>query len=437
MIFQNPWAWLGLLGIAVPIAAHLLSRRPAHRQLFPHLRFLPAATLKPIRRDRVTDVALLVLRCAIVAAATMALTQPLFLTDARARDLGSQIARAVIVDASASMSRAATGGGTAIDAARREAAAAAAAATVARVGETPAPADLLAASVAWLTTQPMRRELVIVSDFQPTALVRGDLTQVPAEIGVRLVRVGSDPGVRPGGQTPGSDPIQLLAGAAERAGAEAARAAFCTAWVGPDLHRSVEIRPDPPCAKPVGNGVRPRGLTPGSDPTAIAIVFPGFENRAALLAAARPIDAPWMFDVLVRVREDRVFQAAVERAGQTPAAVVTAVTGPVDGTKRLLLVTTAPAHSLMSAALIGAASRAIDASAPASELTDDVRAADELRSWERPPAAVAPTASQPLRDQSDGRWWWIAVVALLLGETIIRRSRPVEAAPEVPHARVA
>jgi hypothetical protein len=38
----------------------------------------------------------------------------------RARDLGSQIARAVIVDTSASMSRAAADGGTAMDAARRE-----------------------------------------------------------------------------------------------------------------------------------------------------------------------------------------------------------------------------------------------------------------------------------------------------------------------------
>jgi hypothetical protein len=35
MILQNPWAWFGLLAIALPIAAHLLSRRPAHRQTVP------------------------------------------------------------------------------------------------------------------------------------------------------------------------------------------------------------------------------------------------------------------------------------------------------------------------------------------------------------------------------------------------------------------
>jgi hypothetical protein len=144
-----------------------------------------------------------------------------------------------------------------------------------------------------------------------------------------------------------------------------------------------------------------------------------------------------MFDVLLRVREDAMLQAAVARAGQTPAQVVTAVAGTVNGTNRLLLVTTAPAHSLMAAALIGAATGASTAGIPAAELTNDVRAADELKSWERPPAAVAPTGSQLLRDQSDGRWWWIAVVAMLLAETAVRRSRSAQAAPEVPHARVA
>jgi hypothetical protein len=72
----------------------------------------------------------------------------------------------------------------------------------------------------------------------------------------------------------------------------------------------------------------------------------------------------------------------------------------------------------------------IDSSTPASELTNDVRAsrraaiAGNVRH-----AAVAPTGSQPLRDQSDGP----LVVdrsrgALLLAETIIRRSRPAHAA---------
>ena len=130
MMFQNPWAWLGLLALAGPIVAHLLARRPARRQPFPHLRFLPAAALKPVRRDRLADIALLLVRSAVVAAAVVALTQPLWLTADRARDLGAQIARAVIVDTSASMQRAAT----TLDAARREGAAAAAGATVARLG---------------------------------------------------------------------------------------------------------------------------------------------------------------------------------------------------------------------------------------------------------------------------------------------------------------
>ena len=65
MTFGQPWAWIGLLAIVLPVAAHLLARRPARRQVFPHLRFLPVAAIKPVRRDRLADAALLTIRCAI------------------------------------------------------------------------------------------------------------------------------------------------------------------------------------------------------------------------------------------------------------------------------------------------------------------------------------------------------------------------------------
>src|SRR5262245_1547534 len=105
MIFGNPWAWIGLAGIAGPILAHLLARRLPRRQRFPHLGFLPASALKPVSRARLRDFVLLGLRCAIVAAATMALTQPVWVTSARARQLGAQLARAIVIDTSASMTR--------------------------------------------------------------------------------------------------------------------------------------------------------------------------------------------------------------------------------------------------------------------------------------------------------------------------------------------
>ena len=86
MMFQNPIAWLGLAAIAVPILVHLLGRRRARRLAFPTLRFVPASPLPPVRRDRLTDVPLLLVRVAAIATAAVALTQPLWLTASRARD---------------------------------------------------------------------------------------------------------------------------------------------------------------------------------------------------------------------------------------------------------------------------------------------------------------------------------------------------------------
>jgi len=75
---------------------------------------------------------------------------------------------------------------------------------------------------------------------------------------------------------------------------------------------------------------------------------------------------------------------------------------------------------------------------PATELTTDTVPAEELRTWERPPAAASPSGSQPIGDRSDSRWWWTAVIVLLAVETWLRRrQRAVQHEAEVPHARVA
>jgi len=416
MIFQNPWAWIGLIAIASPIVAHLLARRPARRLAFPQLRFLPATTLRPIRRARLADIGLLVLRCAILATAVAALAQPWWLSADRARDLGAQIARAIIIDTSASMQRTAAGGGGAIDAARREARAREADATRARTGETAAPAASVAGAAAWLATQPMRRELVVISDFQPTALARADVDAVPADIGVRLVAIPIDRGA-PGPSGPGAPPtdaaadsVQLLAGPAERAAAAAARAAAIASG-----------------APPVGQPDRP-----------VAIVFSQFETRSALLQASRPIDEGWMFEIVMAVTTDAAVQAAARRAGHPATDIVTAARGRVDDADRLLLFTTTPAGSLLSAAIIQAVLRASANEPAVSEQATETRTADELRAWERPPAAVPPSGSQPVGDRSDSRWWWMAVIALLAFEWWMRRRpRALPRETETPHARVA
>ena len=224
MIFLSPWALVGLLAVAGPIVAHLLGRRQARRLAFPNLRFLPATVPSPISRDRISDVWLLVLRIAIIAGAAIALAQPVWVSPARARQLGSQLARAVIVDASASMSRptapsAASGAdGRAIEAARQRAADAAGGATISRIVEAAEPASTIPAAVNWLLAQPMRRELTIVSDFQTSALTSADVERVPAGIGVRLVQIPAAGAVPPAATSRDGTPAPHLRARGRAAG---------------------------------------------------------------------------------------------------------------------------------------------------------------------------------------------------------------------------
>ena len=109
-----------------------------------------------------------------------------------------------------------------------------------------------------------------------------------------------------------------------------------------------------------------------------------------------------------------------------------AARGQVDGADRLLLFLEADAGSVPSAALIAAAAGAAAARPPASEIDPAVRAEAELRSWERPPAEGVRPATDPA-GRSDGRWVWLAVLALLGVETLMRRApRAVAAATAVP-----
>ena len=105
MIWQNPWAWLGLTAIAVPILVHLLARQHAVRVRFPTLRFLPVSPITAVRRRRLTDLALLAVRIAIITVAVAALAQPYVVTANRGRSTSALLSRAVVIDTSPSMAR--------------------------------------------------------------------------------------------------------------------------------------------------------------------------------------------------------------------------------------------------------------------------------------------------------------------------------------------
>ena len=76
MTWLNPIALVGLLAVAVQILVHLFGRRVAKRQRFPSLRLLHLASTTPVTRSQPSDLLLLLVRCAIVVAAALALAQP-------------------------------------------------------------------------------------------------------------------------------------------------------------------------------------------------------------------------------------------------------------------------------------------------------------------------------------------------------------------------
>jgi hypothetical protein len=405
MIFQNPWAWMALAGVAIPVLIHLLARRPARRLPFPTTRFLPAARLTPVQRGRPSDWLLLAVRSAIVASAVAALSQPLWMTAARGRDRDRQLARAIIVDTSRSMERPTAAGEPGAIVAQREAQRIAGEATRSRIGASASPASLIEGAIRWLDTQPMRRELVVISDFQLAALSPSDLDRVPDDIGRTMIPIALSGAVVTSGSTSGLE-IQLLAGEGDRADAMAARdAALATG------------------APATGRRDRP-----------VAVLFPRFELRDSWLRDARPLSHVWMFDAANRIASDALVRGAADRLATPVAKAVQFVTHPIDGVDALVVVANTAPHTVLAAATLSAAMSAAADVVPAAELSPTVWSVEQLKSVERPAGESGREKAGVPGDRSDGRWFWIAAVVLLVVESVIRRSR---ASVEVPHARVA
>ena len=392
MTFLEPWAWMGLVAVAGPIVAHLLARRSARRLPFPTVRFLPPAIQTPISRDRLTDISLLVVRCLVLVAAAAALAQPVWMTADGRRTFDESVARAIVVD---------NGVANAADplAARLSAEAA-----VARVAHADAPAQLLGEASTWLAQQPMRREIVLVSDFPAQALSKADLDRLPGGIGIRLVPVSASGRSRAAVEL--RDGPMLLTGAADRANALAARQAAVT-------HGAVSA----------GWKDRP-----------VALLFPGHEDRDALLKSARDIDQPWMFDLVAAIVKDRIVMAAAQESGKPVADVVAPIAAPITGERHLVLVMNVQPASLVSAAIMRAVARAV-APAPATDVTA-THSAEQLKAWERPPAAIAPDGSQ-IPEEPRGRWLWLAALVLMVIERVIaQRAQRARRQRTAAHAEV-
>jgi hypothetical protein len=116
MTFLNPLLLVGLLGMAVPVLIHLLSRRTARQVEFSSLDFLRRLERRSLRRVRIRQILLLIVRMAIIAAVSMAMARPALLSAPSAGGRGATSA-VVILDGSHSMA-AKTEDGTLLDAAR-------------------------------------------------------------------------------------------------------------------------------------------------------------------------------------------------------------------------------------------------------------------------------------------------------------------------------
>ena len=422
MIWLTPWAWVGLIGVALPALIHLLGRGHAVAKRFPSLRFIEPSRLLPTRRTRIHDPWLLAVRAAIIATAAAALAQPLLLTARRRASLDRGVARAVIVDTSWSARRPSATGRPIADVALDSARYLVEAATAGVVVETSSPGEALQAASSWALRQRRPSEIVVLSDFQRGSIDSADVARVPRAIGLRFTRIAPRDSA-----SAAMDVIEnartMRATVAESPGGRRYQWSAASAMPAP---LGVTMLASP-AEQDALDATRRAALThpvmlPLDSARHVALIFPGYMDRARLLAASLPPRAPWMVDALAA-------------AGAISPSVV-AREGTLDGRSTLLLFTSEPPGSIGAARLAAAANDALSAAPSVDEL--ETRTIDDaaLRGWNRAAAPEAPSIQQRPADgsgPSDGRWLWVLVLVLLGIEWVMRRSRATAAAkPEVP-----
>jgi hypothetical protein len=311
---------------------------------------------------------------------------------------------------------------------------------VVTVLESAAPAMALAGAAAWLRGQPGRHEIVVISDFQQGTIDGADVAGVPADIGLELRRVevaGGQPGVwrvRHGG-TETSTRLVLHGGRTDvewgwRTAAEGAADAPLRLLYG--------------AAQAGGGAAAERvGLTAAavaSDPgRPVVIAFAGYDGVERLAGEASRMAAPWMADAAIALARDAELGAtarALSATDVTPAMgapfiviargamgepVVEAAQLAHEGADRLLVFVHAEAGTLLSAAVVAAVARATATDPPVAEREPALVDGAELAAWSRAAAPAAPMRAAGSSGQSDGRWLWLLVLALLGVETWLRR----------------
>jgi aerotolerance regulator-like protein len=401
MVWLHPTVLIGLIALGVPIAIHLLRRRAVRPMVVPTIRFIQASNRSAVRLLRISDPLLLLIRAGIIASAVLALARPLGLTNARIAAWGGRTARAVIVDSSESARRSANGDVVAAELAT---------ATPGRSLETADLALGIQRAAAWLEgAPPVRREIVIVSDFQRGALDESSLAEVPKGIGIRFLRTkdrlepspikgiavldreasftalpavdGSATRVEYSKRSDQSSGLRIFASSGEAAISSLWRIVATAGAYAPDSAQPMMIQFDA-AASTLAVDVS------GGDWT--------FETAQRLLRATS--------DLRIPIRVSRARGSLVVRA-------------QVD------------AKSLAAARVV---QEALDARVPIEHFQESEPERIEeatLARWTREPAP--PDLTQwPRTDESDGRWMWTAALLFIGLESYLRR-RPGRAHREV------
>jgi Aerotolerance regulator N-terminal len=414
MIWLNPWAWVGLASIAAPVVLHLLGRGPARVVRFPTLRFIQTARLLPVRRTRVHDAAVLAIRVATLVAAVAALARPFWLTKPRAAaDTG--VARAIVVDTGVSMRRRLPSGGTALDSARAQAKWLAADAKLSVSIEAPSAAIGLRLASGWAARQTRRAEIVVVSDFPAGDLDSTDVAAVPAYVGLSFheLRPTADSGWHSRWSVGGT---AIAAEGIVRGGVSTV--SWSSASSGPDARVTVR-----------GDGADPQAIAALREAAAtVAVEVAGDTSRRVEIMFSRDapnagsLDEPsatWMLALIARLRVSGVPVVAF---------------GTRHDPERLVVLTNADPLSAPALQLVAAARHAASRPLPPPGVAAQPISRAVLASWERAPSLRSSIPSGPDDDRSDGRWLWVAVLALLGVESVLRR-RPAQHAPDASEGR--
>ena len=405
---------------------HLLVHKRAEPLVFPTLRFVLPTRLAAIRRQFLDDVPLLLVRAAILGAATAAMAAPFVMTTSRRTAWNARVVRAIVIDGESARPLAQQE----VDTAFR--------ATVIKAQTI---SDGVKRAVTWMgNAPPAKLEIVVVSAFPIGSLNASDVIAIPAGVGVRFVRVGSLP------RTASSDARSTLGAASNPVRARLhlrsvmldAGATRVAEKDGDETTLPVNVdasQADRPAVDAALAAVLAEGVFAPAPNHAARLVVVGAPGYADALASAQAMSQRWMADGAAAIARDAEFAAAARVAtahladsrftqapwqplGDDPRPFAAAAASG----DRLLIVSAAAARDFATPLLLRATLNSL-APRPSPFQVEVLAIPDAtLGNWQRPPGDVMAPDNRRL-DEDDRRWLWAAALALLAVEGWMSRAR--------------